>query len=89
MYSVVALDFKFSHPLRDTIDKVLNGTILIFTLLIAVAYGLAYVQLPVSINVDPVIYAAPYVLGMTLILVALYLSIFVIELFFRHSYLQD
>ncbi|MEK7660373.1 MAG: AAA family ATPase [Patescibacteria group bacterium] len=89
MYSVVALDYKFSHPLRDTIDKVLNGTILIFTLLIAVAYGLAYVQLPVSINVDPVIYAAPYVLGMTLILVALYLSIFVIELFFRHSYLQD
>lgn len=89
MYPVVALDYKFSHPLRDKIDAVLNGMLLLSALVTAVAYGASYLTVTEFPAIKALASAAPHLLGLTLILIALYLSIFVIELFFRNSYFQD
>ena len=89
LYAIVALDYKFSHPLRDKIDRALNICIVLLAFCTTIAYAIGYSPLPASVNVDPILVAAPKLLGLTLILISVYLTIYTVELFFRYSYFAD
>lgn len=87
--SVIVLDYRFSHPLRDKLNHYLIVSVGFFATLSAIAYGIGYLPpepLPIT---DAALTATPKLLGISLILISLYLIIFCVELYFRSVYYAE